>query len=228
MNPIEFRQEQIRRFVEDHIIMNANRIVDEFTRQDSFIDSELYIDLFQQTTTSIKKRVEDEINRIGADFGCPDEDEDEEAENNNDESECDEDFLHPLEFYFVSERLARRLYSKGALISEELGTPIWGRETTGQGIHLDSIIEEIFDEMCPAKYDPFKADSVWSALKNTEWLPNALNIIKSFQQVNGLSDNSLLELYEADGANLKENIRDIVGVILAQNINICHLNINIG
>lgn len=49
----------------------------------------------------------------------------------------------PLEFYAVTEFLAQQLEVRGALVTREFDQPIWGREVSGQRIHLDRIMEDI-------------------------------------------------------------------------------------
>ncbi len=218
MNKHGFRQRQIRDFCDDNIIMSANSIIQEFIKLDNFFDSELLRDLFCQTHASIKTRLDKQMDVIGRDF-CPEDDGEDGEENDSEKSEgYDDDVLEPYEFYFVSESLARHLYAKGELIARDFEMPIWGRQTTGQAIYLDNIIEIIFDEMHPATYDAFNALSVWEALKKVEWLQDAVKVIKSFQEANGSQDVSLLEFYENDGASLNDNIRDAIGEILKNNL----------
>jgi len=212
MNKHEFKQRQVRDFCEDNIIMSANSVVQEFTNLNNFSESELLTDLFCQTNASIKKRLDEQMDVVGRDF-CPEDD------SENGES-YDDDVLEPYEFYFVSESLARRLYDKGELIARDFAMPIWGRQTTGQAIYLDCVIESIFDEMHPATYDAFNPLSVWDALKKAEYLEDAVKIIKAFQEVNGSKD-VLLDFYENDGASLNENIRGAIGEILKNNL-LCH------
>jgi len=48
-----------------------------------------------------------------------------------------------LEFWLVSEPLAKRLAAKGEAVADIYSLDVWGRTTTGQAIHMDSVIKDI-------------------------------------------------------------------------------------
>ncbi|MBS6831862.1 MAG: hypothetical protein KH216_03380 [Clostridiales bacterium] len=64
----------------------------------------------------------------------------------------DEEYLYPfngdevLEWWLVTPWLAERLKELGEIIIDELGCRWWGRLTSGQAIHMDSVIREICGE----------------------------------------------------------------------------------
>jgi hypothetical protein len=51
------------------------------------------------------------------------------------------------EHWAVSRWLGRRLEAKDEVVGDLDGLTIWGRCTTGQAIHMDCVINEIFEEM---------------------------------------------------------------------------------
>ena len=57
-----------------------------------------------------------------------------------------DEYREPLEFWEVSEHLAARLEREGGVVSYYFGSPVWGRETSGQAIYLDYIIERAFED----------------------------------------------------------------------------------
>ncbi len=60
--------------------------------------------------------------------------------------EENDEYADPLEFWFVSSWLARQLKEVGGIVYD-LGTcSIWGRETSGQSIYLDGIMQEVADQ----------------------------------------------------------------------------------
>ena len=52
------------------------------------------------------------------------------------------DYLEPLEFWAVDSHLGSFMKERGELITQEFGLWIWGRQTSGQAIYLDSIIND--------------------------------------------------------------------------------------
>ena len=66
---------------------------------------------------------------------------------------CEQHSLDPYqreayEHWIVSDWLAGKLEAKGEMVLRDfLGLTIWGRTTTGQAIHLDSVMCSIFDDM---------------------------------------------------------------------------------
>jgi hypothetical protein len=62
----------------------------------------------------------------------------------------EDDELEEFEVYehwVVSNWLADKLRAKGEIVEDYLGLTIWGRTTTGQRISLDSVIQEIVDDV---------------------------------------------------------------------------------
>jgi len=54
-----------------------------------------------------------------------------------------DEYPEPLEYWIVSPFLAEKLKDRGEVIIDEYMAPIWGRETSGQAILLDSVIVDI-------------------------------------------------------------------------------------
>lgn len=52
----------------------------------------------------------------------------------------------PLEYWVVTKWMARKLKAQGGFVFEISNLTIWGRETSGQAIRLDCIIQQIADE----------------------------------------------------------------------------------
>ena len=57
------------------------------------------------------------------------------------------DFIEVFEYWFVSSWLGRKLLEKDELIIKSGNLTIWGRTTTGQHITMDSVIEDIYNEI---------------------------------------------------------------------------------
>lgn len=85
-----------------------------------------------------------------------------EGDSENEESEryaddwrdaCEQDNLDPYtveayEHWIVSNWLADKLEAKGEMIGRDIcGLTIWGRTTTGQAISMDSVIQEIYNDL---------------------------------------------------------------------------------
>jgi len=51
-----------------------------------------------------------------------------------------------MEFWAVDEWLFNKLEAKGEVVFEMLDFKVWGRQTTGQAIKLDFVVEEIAKE----------------------------------------------------------------------------------
>ncbi len=52
-----------------------------------------------------------------------------------------------LEYWGVSEWLAVQLKDREEAVSLDFsGVPTWGRTTSGQGIHMDDVIHDIYQE----------------------------------------------------------------------------------
>jgi|GEM_PF-3484884 len=51
------------------------------------------------------------------------------------------------EYYAVTPWLAEKLKAQGELVTEFFNLIIWGRQTTGQAIHMDTVIDDITREL---------------------------------------------------------------------------------
>ena len=61
-------------------------------------------------------------------------------------NEENDEYAEPLEFWFVSSWLGSQLKEVGGIVYD-LGTcSVWGRETSGQSIYLDGIMQEVADQ----------------------------------------------------------------------------------
>jgi hypothetical protein len=59
-----------------------------------------------------------------------------------------------LEYYLVSDWLAKRLQAKGKLVALDIyGLAIWGRTCCGQAIYQDAVIQEIYAELSADSMD---------------------------------------------------------------------------
>lgn len=57
------------------------------------------------------------------------------------------DHLEMCEFYIVSNYLYRLLKDRREPVTELLGMKIWGRQTSGQAIYMDSVIQDIWYDL---------------------------------------------------------------------------------
>ncbi len=56
------------------------------------------------------------------------------------------EYIEALEFWIVSDWFANQLEKHSELVHYDFyGLTIWGRTTSGQAIHMDYVIEEIFN-----------------------------------------------------------------------------------
>lgn len=63
----------------------------------------------------------------------------------SDEDGEDGDYLEPLCFFAVSDRLAWLLKERGQAVARDMyGLNVWGRTTFGQLCYIDSVMEEIW------------------------------------------------------------------------------------
>jgi hypothetical protein len=63
------------------------------------------------------------------------------------DSEID-DYEYPLQYFLVSEWLADQLEAKGEKVCSDLyGMTVWGRFTCGQSISMDSVIQDIAQDL---------------------------------------------------------------------------------
>ena len=69
-----------------------------------------------------------------------------EAKNYKEDKETGE-YPEIYEFWAVSEWLGDKLKEKGEVTFEMLDFMVWGRQTTGQAIKLDEVIQEIAEEL---------------------------------------------------------------------------------
>ncbi len=51
-----------------------------------------------------------------------------------------------LEWWLVTDWLARQLQDEGEVIVEDYGCCWWGRQTSGQALYMDSVIQSIAEE----------------------------------------------------------------------------------
>lgn len=151
--------EQAKWIVENEVIMCASWIMDALVRdaqenpRESPIDIEEYWSKCCGETCPecgsknliTQREYENEY--------LPDHDEDEEEEDFNYYCEdCEEKFDYPsqievLEFWFVNDFLAKNLRDKNEVIIETPRYSIWGRQTSGQSIAQDWVIQEIAKEI---------------------------------------------------------------------------------
>jgi len=68
-----------------------------------------------------------------------------EAKNYKEDKETGE-YPEIYEWWSVSDWLADKLENRGEIVFEYLDFKVWGRQTTGQAIKLDNIIQEIAEE----------------------------------------------------------------------------------
>lgn len=72
-----------------------------------------------------------------------------------------EEYLYPfaddvMEWWLIDSWLAERLKEQGEIIIEEYGCYWWGRQSSGQAIYMDCIIQEICGEV---DYSSCKSES---------------------------------------------------------------------
>jgi len=65
-------------------------------------------------------------------------------EGNEDKDRWDEPEIY--EFWSVSDWLYERLKERGEIVFEYLDFYVWGRQTTGQAIYMDKVIQDIAEE----------------------------------------------------------------------------------
>lgn len=128
-------------FLEKHVYVNANPLIQyllESTKEP--FGEEWHEELFCHYNTS--SYVEPELyheTQLYKDYNPSLEDD-----------YCPEDFepelREPYEFYIVSNYFAEQLKAHNALLTNQFGFWIWGRETTGQSIILDYIFQKIWQQ----------------------------------------------------------------------------------
>lgn len=55
--------------------------------------------------------------------------------------------IEALEHWIISDYLSLKLLAKGEMVCDFHGLTLWGRRTSGQAIHMDSVICEIYEDM---------------------------------------------------------------------------------
>lgn len=63
----------------------------------------------------------------------------------------DPEYIEAYEHWLVSGWLGEKLQARGEMVDDVFGLTIWGRTCTGQAIYMDSVIEEIYDEVFPER-----------------------------------------------------------------------------
>ena len=111
------KQEQAKRLIDRHIIENINLTIEKELQENP--------ELLLEAENYEKTR--EEYN-----------------EGNEDRDNWDEPEVY--EFWSVSEWLYERLKEWGEIVFECLDFYVWGRQTTGQAIYLDEVIQEIAEE----------------------------------------------------------------------------------
>ncbi len=155
-------QERVRSFVEREIKLCVSHLVSElaggelqsnkaFEELLPILNSENFIDAANEKSTIEERK--------GWFENARSENEEGEAPNyfftdNDDAREfcSDQDISsyerEALEHWVVSDWLARKLEAKGEMVLQDFcGLTIWGRTTTGQGIYIDDVINEIYAEL---------------------------------------------------------------------------------
>jgi hypothetical protein len=135
-------------FLNKHVHARANGLIqdllDKNQRNFQLSEEQWYQDLFnqfQESEESIYSNppeiyhetplYEDYDPSIEADY-CPE--------------DYDPELREPYEFWIVSDFLANKLKDNSALLTNQWGFWIWGRETTGQSILIDYIFQKIWDD----------------------------------------------------------------------------------
>lgn len=121
-------QEILRKFVDREIIMNASGLVQDGSEKLLFNSCSIY-EVAENLTI-------DEEEAIDAGFASL-----EEAQ------AAGEDFKEVFEWWFVSEFLYEKLKDLNCVVYDSDYGYLWGRETTGQAISMDSVIETIAKDM---------------------------------------------------------------------------------
>ena len=164
------------KLVEKHVYANVNTMVDELLKA-YHLDSNLGFDLFEvmepyvsfngesyseDEANALKEKYEEYIDRINElDFSLLGKvdpisvhqkirltDLQETIQSHIDElQDLEAEYPEVYEWYLVGSWFAERLKDKGEVIYEGYGSPIWGRQATGQAILLDFVISSIAEDM---------------------------------------------------------------------------------
>lgn len=114
---------EAQNFLYKHVHARANHLIYRLLdRYDNYSEDEWYSDLFLQ-------------------YEEPDE---LDAPENSEDYPPELEPRAPYEFWIVSELLASKLKERDALLTDDFGFWIWGRETTGQSILIDWIFQDIW------------------------------------------------------------------------------------
>lgn len=118
-------------FLQEHVKVNANILIqdllDKASRSWDSSQYPWYEDLFFQYHD--QDIIQDENTYQNPDYYPP---------------EPDPELREPYEFWIVSKYFGEMLQERNELITNYWGFYLWGRETTGQSIILDSIFQDIW------------------------------------------------------------------------------------
>lgn len=135
-----------------NMYIDNSKAIDEL--EDKIIELNKAIDEVEEIEYTISQALEEDKKALEEDLKNYDsveelkekieklEDEIEELESENGDIKNE-----PLEYWVVSNWFAERLEEHGELTVSDGECTWWGRCTSGQAIYLDSIIEEIYDEI---------------------------------------------------------------------------------
>lgn len=132
------------KLVEREVIMLASDIVEAFNRVDDGFFTEISLEACDYTDEELLQLYHDEYEGQAEQSG--------DAKNRQQQRL---EFMHNqdvsskevYEWYFVTDRLASDLELKGEVIVRYFNSPLWGRQTTGQSISMDGVINDIAIDM---------------------------------------------------------------------------------
>jgi hypothetical protein len=118
-------------FLQEHVKVNANMLIqdllDKAQRDWDLTNYPWYEDLFYQYQENDIWEVDEDWE--GTNY-CP--------------PEPDPELREPYEYWIVSQYFGEMLKERQALVTNHWGFWLWGRETTGQSIVLDTIFQDIW------------------------------------------------------------------------------------
>ena len=125
-------------FLEKNVYANANSLIQHFLENTEPFGEEWHEELFchYDTTAHSEPELYHETQLY--------EDYDPSLEDNYCPDDSEPELREPYEFYIVSNYFAEQLKLNNALLTNQFGFWIWGRETTGQSIVLDYIFQKIW------------------------------------------------------------------------------------
>lgn len=127
--------------VEHHVLLNVSGFIDELQRahseHGSYFEWGSELAYCEPTDEQIKEYIEDNT----TDQYQPDED----------DARSELQLVEVLEYWAVDEWLANKLRDRGEAVSELGGYNIWGRQTSGQAIAIDYVIESIAKDISEAR-----------------------------------------------------------------------------